>query len=148
MTTKIEEIEQELDKAIGATNEPKDRAMLMLIQKILLHVEKLLDDEESLRNKVFNGNYVTHNSDHDLIEDLRVLNAVDSIKWVNNRMNHGGHCLWVEKKIEQEKESSKHWKEKVNDFLYESAKNSLYLILGMVIYAAANGFPLLSKILG
>ena len=148
MTTKIEEIEQELDKAIGATNDPKDRAMLMLIQKILIHVEKLLDDEETLRAKVFNGNYITHNADHDFVEDMRVLNSVEAIKWVNNRMNHSGNCLWVEKKIEQEKESSKHWKEKVNDFLYESAKNSLYLILGMVIYAAANGFPLLSKILG
>lgn len=148
MSVKASEIEEQLDKAIQATDDPKDRAMLMLIQKILLHVEKLLDDEESLRIKVFNGNYINHTVDHDFVEDLRALNAIETVKWVNTRMALGGQCPWSAKKIEEEKESGKKWKEKTSDLVFELAKNGIYVIFGMAVYALATGFPLLSKIIG
>lgn len=148
MSRRTDDIDQELDKAIKNTDDPKDRAMLMLIQKMLIHVEKLLDDEESLRVKVFNGNYINHTTDHDYIEDLRVLDSVEAIKWVNNRINTSGQCAWSAKKIEQERENTKAWKDKLNDFLFEISKTSIYVVLGMAFYALATGFPLLSKIVG
>lgn len=102
--SRLEELEHDIDLAIRATDDPKDRAMLMLMQKILIHVEKLLSDEESLRIKVLNGDYPTHTNHHVLIHQLNKMEVVSAVEWVN-------------KKLQQEKEASATNKGRFNKFI-------------------------------
>lgn len=85
--TRLNELERDINLAIGATDDPKDRAMLMLMQKILVHVEKLLSDEEALRMKVLNGDYHTHTEDHEVIQDLVKLDVINAVTWVNKTIS-------------------------------------------------------------
>lgn len=134
----INKIEDELSRSIEKTDDPKDRAMLMLIQKVLFHVEKLLNDEEALRMRVLNGDYLNHSHDHDLIENIRKLDGLEAIKWVNNRRAMGGYCEFASRKIEEEKDSIKtlkgYWNNFISSIISDLPKVLLYAVIILAGY--------------
>jgi len=83
------DVRGEIMRSISATDDAKDRSMLMLMLGVLERVEKLLADEETLRQRVLNGDYPRHSEHHELIEELADINAAEAIRWVNQFRDSG-----------------------------------------------------------
>lgn len=65
------DVRGEIMKAISATDDAKDRSMLMLMLNVLERVERLLSDDEAMRKIVLNGNYERHADDHAWLAEWR-----------------------------------------------------------------------------
>lgn len=72
MSDKDFDVRAEIMKSISATDDSKDRSMLMLMLGVLERVEQLLTDDEAMRKRVLNGNYAQHSDDHAWLTELRV----------------------------------------------------------------------------
>lgn len=141
MSSRLDELERDINLAIGATDDPKDRAMLMLMQKILVHVEKLLSDEEMLRMKVLNGDYPTHTEDHEVMQTLVKLDIVSAVQWVNNRKNNsGGYCDYAHRKLAQEKEIEDTNKSRINKFIDSTISELPRAVLFAAVTLAGYGW--------
>lgn len=81
MSAKDFDVRGEIMKAISATDDAKDRSMLMLMLGVLERVEKLLTDEESLQAKVLNGLTLRHKTDHEWIDQLRGIDFQELCTW-------------------------------------------------------------------
>lgn len=86
MSDKDFDVRGEIMKAISATDDAKDRSMLMLMLGVLERVEKLITDDEVLRQRVLNGDYPNHSDDHDWIKNQRQLDCHAICNWAKGKM--------------------------------------------------------------
>jgi len=104
MTDEIN-VRTEILHALTASDDPKDRAMLALLGRVLDRMEHLLTDvmnAEKVRLLALNGEAPFHAEDHEMISDLRAANAVQAVRWVTARMEHDGYCDFANRIMAEE----------------------------------------------
>ena len=70
----------ELRDAILAADNPKDRVMLLIMQRVLARVEEKLDDDERIRDVALNGHAEAHHSHHDQIAKCLEYGCFDAVR--------------------------------------------------------------------
>lgn len=141
----------DIDELIRETDDTKDRAMILIMQRILMSVERSLADEVALQTKVLNGLLPFHKGDHELIFELRENKVVDAIKWLNEfRRPSDVHavCDYSRAKMQEELDSRKQFRRKMDNALFEISKALLYLVGGAAFYGFTTGYPVVQKTLG
>lgn len=141
----------DIDDLIRVTDDAKDRAMILIMQRILMSVEKSLADEVALQTKVLNGLLPFHKGDHELIFTLREMNIVDAVRWLNEfRKPDDVHvvCEYSRSKMQEELDSKKQFRRKMDNAMFEIAKAVLYLVGGAAFYGFTVGYPIAQKVIG
>lgn len=105
--------------AIGNTKDDDLRAVLMImlaiLEEISQKIDSVLEDEESIRNTVLNGEAKDHPSDHQFIRDLR-------------KARPGGYCDYANRMMREEEERKKGARNMMNSL----AERGLMLALGVI----------------
>lgn len=137
----------DIDDLIRVTDDAKDRAMILIMQRILSRVEKALDDDTALQAKVLVGLVPFHKTDHDLINTLREIEAVDAIKWANEfrATDVAAVCAFSRDRMIAAQDGKQRLRRQLDSALFEVGKTAVYLILGAAAYAFLTGFPLLQN---
>lgn len=148
--SKDENLYSDIDALIRTTDDAKDRAMILIMQRILMRVEKALADDAALQDRVLNGLVPYHKGDHELISSLRDLNVEDAIKWVNLvRTPEMDDVLdFAKSKMLDEQDSKKRFRRKIDDLLFEVGKAALWFILGAALFGVTVGYPFAHRVTG
>jgi hypothetical protein len=77
-----DEIFHELRELIAAADDPKDRAMLLIMQRVLARVEEMMNDTTKMKTNVLNGHEPNHHEDHDWVQGMRKRNCHEMCDWV------------------------------------------------------------------
>ena len=116
MSAKDFDVRGEIMKAISATDDTKDRSMLLLMLGVLERVERLLTDEEALQAKVLNGLTIRHKTDHEWIEMQRALNCHEI-------------CNWAKEKMEAEAEAQESKQHRIRKVIDKALEHSVTVLL-------------------
>jgi hypothetical protein len=126
-------VREEIMTAITAADDPKDRAFLALLGRVLDRMEHLLTDvmnAEKVRLMALNGEAPFHAEDHDLVSTLREKKVEAAIDWVNGRIAHQGHCKFANEAMQAEKETKltvkEYWGNFVGSIIKELPKAIFY----------------------
>jgi len=116
--------------------------MLGIMEEIGGKIDSIYDDKARLRAEVLNGHADVHHSDHEWIrhyriEDIQRMKILERIEPI---------VLWAETKILEEKESKKALKNSISVILTSIAQKAVWLMLGVLLYAVATGFPLVQHL--
>ena len=137
MTSRADPIYADLRDAIAQADDPKDRAILLIMQRVLARVEESLNDDIAIRAKVLNGLNETHHDDH---------------VWVKlHREEEVGRALLCERTkravewVEARKDEAKDTKKRVFDLVGGIAEKLIWAILGVAGYGFLAGWPLVFK---
>jgi hypothetical protein len=80
-----DEIFSELRDLIAAADDPKDRAMLLIMQRVLARVEEMMNDATKMRSKVLNGHEPNHHDDHNWVQEMRKRNCSELCDWAEKQ---------------------------------------------------------------
>lgn len=148
--TPDETLYKDIDALILATDDPKDRAIIMIMQRILLRVEAALADEKSLQTAVLNGLMPVHHEDHAFVSCMRSMEAEKAIEWVNEfrKGNPLEICDFSRQLMRAAADSKKTLRRKIDDAVFDIGRAAIYIIIGAAIYGLATGYPMLGKLAG
>lgn len=134
----------DIEGLIRTTDDTKDRAMILIMQRILLRVEKALADESSLQSAVLRDLRPFHTDDHGLIRQLREENVIEAVQWTNKlrETNMLEVCAYARSKMEQEQDLHKTFRRKFDEFLFDALKAVFIFVLGVM---ATVGLTALSR---
>jgi hypothetical protein len=146
--TPDETLYKDIDALILATDDPKDRAIIMIMQRILLKVEAALADEKSIQAIALNGLTQIHPEDHALVSRLRAMEVEKAIEWVNEFKSGNPHevCEFSRQQMQILADSKKITRRKIDEELFNIGRAIVYLALGAALFGFAAGYPLLSKL--
>lgn len=132
MSHQSDPIYSDLRMAIAEANDPKDRAVLLIMQRILARVEEALNDEIAIRNKVLNGLSETHHLDHAQLKRHLAEEAERAILCERTKRA----VEWVE----LQKDGQKDMKRRALDVAQDIAGKVFWVVVGAVGLAVANGW--------
>lgn len=125
MTEKFN-VRSEILSAIGKTDDPNMKMVLLLLLGVLEEIggrlDEFLQDEHMLREKVLNGHGGVHNAHHDHIETCIELDCLDV-------------CRWAKTKMQEEEDAKKTQKSLLMKFL-----ESIVSHLGTAVAVAVIGY--------
>jgi hypothetical protein len=88
----------ELRDAILQADNPKDRAMLLIMQRVLARVEEKLDDDKRIRDIALNGHADRHHIHHDHIETCI---QHDCFAWIRSKQQEEAESEQTKKSLTQ-----------------------------------------------
>jgi hypothetical protein len=80
MMSDNQDLFDELRDAILAADNPKDRVMLLIMQRVLARVEEKLDDDQRIRDIALNGHADSHHVHHDQIAKCLEHGCFDAVR--------------------------------------------------------------------
>lgn len=108
--------------------------------RITSQLEKISKTDEQLRKEILNGHSAVHDTHHHWIDNQMKIDAHCST--VLDKHEEDGLCHVARKAIEDAKIAERRrWK-----IVDELASKAVWLVIGMVAYAALSGFPILSAL--
>lgn len=132
--------------AIATMQDPNQRAVLMLLLKVLDDIggkiDAVLADEKALREMVLNGYSDQHDAHHNWIA-RQLVHDEDHLRhhrWMQEHIEHNCDdvCTWARAKIAEEKENSASRRRVFEGFASEAGRHVITILLtifGLGLYA-------------
>jgi hypothetical protein len=149
MSIEAESLRAELRAAIAESDDPHIRALLLLMQglyaitadgfqSLSAKIDNVLANEHELREKVLNGHAPDFDATMKWVKaEIAFSTRQKAInRWVEERMQAGGHCDWAAIKIDEEKEASTDNRKSFRRFRDSLAEKLFYVVLGAAALGA------------
>ncbi len=132
--------------AIATMQDPNQRAVLMLLLKVLddigAKIDAVLADENKLREMVLNGHSEQHDEHHVWVQ-RQIIHDEDHLRhhrWVQEHIEHGCDdvCAWARTKMAEEKENSASRRRVFEGWASEIGRHIITILLtifGLGLYA-------------
>lgn len=136
----------EIMSAIAAMQDPSQRAVLMLLLKVLddigSKIDAVLADEKKLREMVLNGHSEQHDAHH-VWTARQIIHDEDHLRhhrWIQDHIEHGCEdvCAWARTKIAEEKENYASRRRVFEGWASEAGRHIITIVLtifGLGLYA-------------
>ena len=130
-------LKKDMMSALSTIQDPGQKIVLMLlirsIDSISLKLNRVLADDETLKEIVLNGSAKDHDAHHRWITEqlAKSTETTNTLNFVKDRVHSGGYCDYAKRKL-QDEENSKIDSRKVKTGLIEKV---LLVLLGSIFSA-------------
>lgn len=149
MSVEAENLRAELRAAIAESDDPHVRALLLLMQGLYsitvdgfqalsLKIDNVLANETELREKVLNGHAPDFDASMKWVKDEMAFSSRQKAinRWVEERIQSGGHCDYAAAKIAEEKEDKQDNRKSLRRFRDSLLEKLFYVVLGAAAVGA------------